>query len=972
MHSVLPDDSLDGLWEWLPDDDTLIVNARWREIHALPSDADERLRGACWLARVHPEDRGALEEGLRALLEGRIDLHEIDVRLRREDDTWVWVMHRGRTSRIGSGEPFMVCGTLQDITERKRQEALLRESEDFLGRVEHIAGVGGWQLDLLTQCVTWSDETRRIHAVAAGYEPSFLEALDFYPPGARQVVGACMDKAIASGESFDVELPMIRADGNRITVRCIGSVEYRDGRPVRLSGAIQDVTDHVLRHLDALRESHRELERVNERLSLATESGGIGIWDFDVVRGEFVWDEHMFPIYGLSPDDGIEMSGERWLSFVHPDERERVLGITREAITSPDGPRELAFRIVTAQGCERDLVGTARVVRDETGRVIRLVGTNRDITESNRMTREIERQHEILQVTLRSIGDGVITADPSGNVVWMNPVAEAMAGWSAARARGRPLAEVFHIVDEKSGERVPDPVRTCLDEDRITGLASDAILVSRDGTRRWIEDSVAPIRGDDGEVFGAVLVFRDVTEQRSIANEMAWRANHDELTGLVNRAHFEKTLKRLHGRAPETGERHALMLIDLDRFKIVNDTCGHAAGDQLLRQVSRMLSRTVRSRDMVARLGGDEFAIVLEHCEIERAARIAQEICDLMDEYRFQHDGERFRIGTSIGLVMIDAVWPDTEAIVRAADVSCFAAKESGRNRVHVWRETDSAVHERRSQTRWATRLESALEDDGFELYAQRIGALDRLFDEASNDPDGSGENTHAEILLRLRDGDASPVLPGAFLPVAERFNLIDRIDRWVIGNVLSWLHRHRGHRDVGTLWVNISGQSLGDSRFQHDTLQRLSEAGRELCGALCLEISETAAVTNLAEAASFIGKLRALGVRVALDGFGAGASSFGYLRSLPVDYLKIDGQFVRDLTVDPLDAAAVRCFAEVAQVMNARTVAEFVETPEVLSQLRQIGVDFVQGWLLHEPAPIDELLDGKLPDGERAISLAC
>ena len=526
---------------------------------------------------------------------------------------------------------------------------------------------------------------------------------------------------------------------------------------------------------------------------------------------------------------------------------------------------------------------------------------------------------------------------------------------------------MFHIIDDETHERAPDPVQTCLGEGRITGRTSDTILVSRDGARRWVEDSAAPIRSDDGEVYGAVLVFHDVSEQRSIANEMTWRANHDELTGLANRPCFEATLERLHSRVLGTADRHALLFIDLDRFKIVNDTCGHAAGDLLLRQVSRMLARTVRSRDMLARLGGDEFAIVLEHCDIERAGEVAQEICDLMDEYRFLHEGERFRIGTSIGLVAVDAGSSDIGVIVRAADSACYAAKESGRNRVHLWCETDQAVHVRRSQTKWATRLEAALDDNGFELYAQRIGAVDNLFDGASNDPSGASANTHAEILLRLRDGEAAPVLPGAFLPAAERFNLIHRIDQWVLGRVLGWLRQHRGNLDVGTLWINISGQSFGDLRFQQDTLERLREAGQDLCGALCFEITETAAVTNLSEAADFIGELRALGVRVALDDFGAGASSFGYLKSLPVDYLKIDGQFVRDLIDDPLDAAAVRCFAEVARVMNVKTVAEFVETPEVLSQLREIGVDFVQGWLLHEPAPIDELLDA-----DQALSLAC
>lgn len=958
MNAAFPDNRLDGLWEWTPERDELVVNERWCEIHGLAPEIGPALSAKRWMTLVHPADRPALKRGMTALLAGRIELHEIDIRVCHDEEHWVWVLHRSRASVPAEDALQVAYGTLQDITQRKQLEAKLRENQDFLGRTGKIAGVGGWQVDLLEERITWSDETCNIHGCEPGHEPSFDEAIEYFDPSARPAIQKLFAEAIQDGKSFDIELPLIRTDGDSIMVRCIGSVEYDNDVPVRLSGALQDITDTAVRRMSELGDSNRELARVNERLSLATESGGTGIWDLDVVTGDFVWDDRMFALYGINPGEGREISGARWLELVHQEDRQVVMDAGRGAIIG-DGPYELDFRIVTDAGEERDLYGTARVIRDRAGRTIRMVGTNQNVTDERRLTRELARQHEILKVTLQSIGDGVITTDPSSRVIWMNPVAEEMVGWNSREAAGRPLSEVFHIVDEETGDRAPDPVRTCLDEDRITGLASDTVLVARDGGRRWIEDSAAPIRNDEGEVFGAVLVFHDVSEQRSAANEMTWRATHDELTGLANRVEFESNLAQLLDNTRHGDEQHALLYIDLDRFKIVNDTCGHAAGDQLLRQVSRLLARTVRSHDLLVRLGGDEFAVILENCSIAGAKAVAQEICDLLDEFRFVHQDQRFRIGTSIGLVPLHAKSDDVGAVIRSADTACYAAKEAGRNRVHLWCESDTAMHTRRAQTRWATRLETALDEDGFELYAQRIDALETTSVDGTRGTARSGSvcDNHAEILLRLSSETDSPVLPGAFLPAAERFNLINRIDQWVLGQVIAWLSTHREDIDVGTLWINLSGQSFGDRHFQEDALVRLREAGPELCASLCFEITETAAVTNLDDAAHFITELRSLGVRVALDDFGAGASSFGYLKSLPVDYLKIDGQFVRDLTEDPLDAAAVRCFAEVARVMNVKTVAEFVETPEVLAQLRSIGVDFVQGWLLHEPAPIDDLL---------------
>ena len=429
------------------------------------------------------------------------------------------------------------------------------------------------------------------------------------------------------------------------------------------------------------------------------------------------------------------------------------------------------------------------------------------------------------------------------------------------------------------------------------------------------------------------------------AGEMSYRASHDPLTGLINRSEFEARLQRLLQTSRADRSRHALLYIDLDQFKLVNDACGHSAGDQLLQQVAQLLTDAVRHRDTLARLGGDEFAIILEHCTSDQAQRAAQLVCDRMESYRFLHDGQRLRVGASIGLVPVDARWATPAAILQAADTACYAAKEAGRNRVHTWHDTDPALRTRHGQMQWANRVELALDENRFVLYAQRISALCAT----------AGQD-HAEVLLRMVDADGSLVLPGAFLPAAERFNLVTRIDRWVLRRVLAWMHTTPDAQGLNMLSVNLSGQSIGDRAFHRWAIGQLQGAGPALCARLCLEVTETAAVTNLADAAVFITQVRALGVRVALDDFGAGASSFGYLKSLKVDFLKIDGQFIRDLIDDPLDEAAVRCFADVARLVGLQTVAEFVDNAPVLERLRGLGIDFVQGFLLHRPGPINEL----------------
>jgi diguanylate cyclase (GGDEF)-like protein len=444
---------------------------------------------------------------------------------------------------------------------------------------------------------------------------------------------------------------------------------------------------------------------------------------------------------------------------------------------------------------------------------------------------------------------------------------------------------------------------------------------------------------------------RAIQQLRETSGEMHYHATHDALTGLVNRSEFEVRLRRVLQKAGEDRSEHALLYLDIDQFKLVNDSCGHAIGDQLLQEVGKLFATTIRARDTLARLGGDEFAIILEHCPAEQAQRVAQQICEAMSNFRFSHDDRSFRVGASIGLVPVDDRWTTTAAIMQAADASCYAAKEAGRNRVHLWLDTDTAIRVRAGEMQWAMRIEQALDQNQFVLHAQRI-------EELGSQSEGIwAQGIRAEALLRMMQEGGDLASPGAFLPAAERFHLASRIDRWVLQHALAWLQALPDVRAIRTLSINLSGQSIGDRAFHRHAIESFRDAGPRICGQVCVELTETAAVTNMADAAVFIRQIRALGVQVALDDFGAGASSFGYLKTLPVDYLKIDGQFVRDLVDDPMDEAAVRCFSEVARIVGVKTVAEFVDRPEVLAKLRAMGIDYAQGFLLHRPAPLGDLL---------------
>jgi diguanylate cyclase (GGDEF)-like protein/PAS domain S-box-containing protein len=925
-----------GTWEWNVRTGLLRMNERVaRMLGRAPAEL-EPLSLASWREHLHPEDVARSNALLAPHLAGVPGQYQLEFRARHRDGHWVWILGRGAVMQRGTdGAPEWMYGTFIDITERKLAEEALRRSEKFLERSGAVAGVGGWEFELATGRITFSDATCAIYGVAPPYSPSLDEAIAFYPPESRPAVHEAVARAAAGGEGWDLELPFIRTDGRHIWVRTVGSVEFADGRPYRLFGAFQDVTRLVEKRL--------ALEDAHERFAVATDSGRIGIWWWDVATGAIHWDDWVYRLYGIFAHDQ-DMTYEAWRRLVHPDDLAAAEQAGRDCIAG-DRPLDTEFRVLWPDGSVHHLRATGRVTRDAAGRAVRVVGANWDITEPRQLASRLAEQHEMVLVTLRSIGDGVITTDALGRITWLNPVAERLTGWPVADAAGRALSEVFHVVHEQTREPAPDPVARCLAEDQVVGLASHTLLISRAADEICVEDSAAPIRGEAGETLGVVLVFHDVTAQRQLAGEMNWRASHDMLTGLINRAEFDARLRTLLHRAHGDHSENALLYVDLDQFKLVNDTSGHAAGDLLLQQVARLLSELVRASDTLARLGGDEFAVILDHCPVAQAQRLAQRICDRMEDFRFEHDGRRFRVGASIGLVPVDRRWPTIAALLQAADTACYAAKDAGRNRVHVWFDSDEAMRVRRGQTHLASRLAQALDEDRFVLFAQRIRRLR-----------GPQDGLHAEVLLRMLDGDGALVGPAAFLPAAERFHMASRIDRWVLRRVVAWMQAAPLER-IETLCVNLSGQSVGDRAFHRWAIGTLEETGDAVRRRLCLEITETAAVTNLADAAAFIAQVRAVGVRVALDDFGAGASSFGYLKSMQVDMLKIDGQFVRNLMDDPLDEVAVRCFADVASVTGMHTVAEFVDNAAVLDKLQRMGIDFAQGYLIHRPSPIEEML---------------
>jgi diguanylate cyclase (GGDEF)-like protein/PAS domain S-box-containing protein len=557
-----------------------------------------------------------------------------------------------------------------------------------------------------------------------------------------------------------------------------------------------------------------------------------------------------------------------------------------------------------------------------------------------KLSREIEARAEIETRFRRAfenapIGMGLIAK--TGVLFDANPALKNMF-WPAADTA--PAVPFVDTINDNDRERFKTDYKKLTDGDSDS-IDEKLVCVGADGEELQTIVNISAVRSESGAFLSSVLQIQDVTESLKLTDQLEYQASYDELTGLLNRRAFEAQLQRAWDMGKNVRTPSHLMFMDLDQFKVVNDTSGHSAGDQLLRAVSEILVDSVRTNDVVARLGGDEFGIILWDCPNDVARRIAESIRSALEVFRFHWDAEVYRIGVSIGGIPVDPALGDIGELQQLADAACYAAKEAGRNRVHMVAGDKDSARAHRGQVRWVQRLREAMDNNRFAIYAQAIRPLS----------DDVVEPERLEVLLRLRDPDTRRIIPpGAFLPAAERYGLSVELDQWVVGSLLDTLFVHQSfHADQRNYWINLSGASIGDKRFAKFLMDAIERSPLPP-GTINFEITETAVIRSVAEAGSLMMSLRDMGCKFALDDFGSGLSSFGYLKKLPVDYLKIDGMFIRDLLRDKTDRIFVKSIIDIAHTLNIKTVAEFIENDELLETVRELGADYAQGFAIGRP----------------------
>ncbi len=683
------------------------------------------------------------------------------------------------------------------------------------------------------------------------------------------------------------------------------------------------------------------IQKASERDALMTCTANDGSWDFDALNNHLEFSPRWKAIMGYTDED-LARTPPDWRKLVHADDLARVQSKLREHLAGNTEMFESVHRMCRNDGEWRWIQCRAMALQDKKGRLQRLIGVETDITEQKVYEEALFREKESAQITLQSIGDGVVTTDEHCNIEYLNPVAEELTGWKLDDAVGRTVDEVFRGFHEETCEPLESPVAVSIRRNRAIKSVRPTLLIRRDGNELYIESTASPIRNDRGDVSGGVLVFHDVSEARELNRKLSYHASHDILTGLVNRREFEHRLERALKSAKAQETSYAICYLDLDQFKIINDTCGHNAGDALLGQIGALLKSKIRWRDTLARLGGDEFGLLLESCSLDEAIKTADLLREAIKEHRFSWDDRSFKLSTSIGVVPITAANENVATLISAADSACQAAKEAGRNRIHSYQENDIDLMRRRREMQWAARINNALEDDRFELFRQTILPLQ-----------GTDNGAHYELLLRMRDENGSLVSPELFIAAAERYAIMPSIDRWVVSRAFRWLVSEADERQRLSLCsINLSGQSLTDDDFLPFVIHQLQRSGIDATK-ICFEITETAAIASFAQASRFIKALKDLGCKFALDDFGTGLSSFGYLKHFPVDFLKIDGSFVKEILHDPIDREMVRSINEIGHLTGKKTIAEFAENKEIITMLEGMGVDYAQGYGVDEPKRI-------------------
>jgi diguanylate cyclase (GGDEF)-like protein/PAS domain S-box-containing protein len=933
------------------------------------------------IARLLPDlaSEGSVESGLAALVaraeDTGVDLrpHETNAS-HRDGHTFSAELVASRV-RIERRDVYVIC--LRDSSERRRAEKITSGERNIFARIaaaapleevlEAITGLIGSMGASYAVCIgTLSADGQRFQAVVGTRLPPRLRAveerttIDIRNGSAaaavylgRPVMVADVrldaywqrrrDVAVECGLIAAWAVPIKAASGRVLGALTVyrpqaGTPPARDQELMQHAARMAGIAIERRRAEEALRTSENKFRSLYERVMEGVYQCGadgrlLEVNPAFVKMLEYSTAEELYALPGIA------------MLYRNPPERaefERQLDARGEI-------HNAEFVLRRRDGEQVVVLESARAVRDADGRTVAYEGTIANITARKRAEQAMFAEKERAQVTLQSIGDAVITTDSEGCIEYLNPVAEQLSGWRAADARGQNIGAVLQLLDEVTHEELENPLLRCLREGVVVQFGEHSVLVNRLGQEIAIQDSAAPIRDRAGAIIGAVVVFRDVTKERRLKRALSYQASHDALTGLINRREFDNRLQQAVSEAKQGGVGHALLYVDLDQFKLVNDTCGHSAGDRLLRDVTGILQSHVRSGDTIARLGGDEFGVLLQGCTAEQAARIAEGIRQAVCDHRFTWEQITTRIGASVGVVEITDHTESVATVLSAADIACYSAKESGRNRVHQY--NSSELSGRHREMYWVGRVTRAVEENQLELYYQPI---------AATHPANAVAPAFHELLVRLRAEDGRLVLPGEFIPAAERYNVVAAIDRWVVERAVELLGARGGGDSSLLLALNLSGTSLSDRAFLDFVLNLVEQP--KVARGLCFEITETAVITSMSQAVYFMRELKKRGCRFALDDFGSGLSSFHYLKTLPVDFLKIDGQFIGNVTTDAVDRSMVEAISQVGRALGIATIAEKVESPDVFAELTRLRVDFAQGYFLSKPAPVATLGQLVLP----------
>ena len=641
-------------------------------------------------------------------------------------------------------------------------------------------------------------------------------------------------------------------------------------------------------------------------------------------------------LVGLEP---AQLVGRDVADLVKPAYRALFRKNVAKRLAGENVPRRLEIQLIN--GNEAGLWVEAQSSNIEFGGAPAILTVGRDVSHRKSLEVSLSRSKRQAQYTLESIAEGVITTDNDGRIDYMNLAAESLIGSNRDDAAGHRIGELFSLVDDADRRPLGDPVERCLAMRRRVNMGRRAVMISQDGDHEHsVEITASPIRGPGNSISGSVVVFHDVGEIRGLTRKMSYQATHDPLTGLINRREFERRLDEAMDSAHSEEAVHMMFYMDLDRFKAVNDSCGHLAGDNMLREVATLIKDQVRDSDFVGRLGGDEFGALLIGCPIDKARQIATDVCNAIADYRFVWKDKIFNVGISIGLVEITHSTGSIQDVMSAADSACYVAKQQGRGQVHVYSARDEAIARERGDIQWLRQLQTALHEDSFELAVQPILAMS-----------GAGDTgPSVEVLIRLPDGRGKTADTAEFLRPAERYQLMPQIDRWVVNATLMAITggeiKIAGHRSCA---INLSGQTLADEAFLGFVVDALDHSGVSP-SSICFEVTEKAILANVQHAQRFIEVLHGIGCGFSLDDFGSGLGSFSSLKHLPIDYLKIDGTYTRNLQSDLVNQEMVAAMIKLARTMQFRVVAEQVEHQEDFDWLRDIGIDYIQGHFVDPP----------------------